>query len=329
MSSEADAIASLILIERDIYRFGGPILMILGSVSCVMSLMVFSKKNLRKNPCSLYLFAFNTSNLLLIFTSILFLTLSNGYGYLLSCYSLSFCRFQFYTMLVFDILSPSYLILAAIERILVTSPSMDTRQRSTRRLALLVIVLIALFWLLFHIHVLILQNFVQIVPGFTICYFQVGLHTTLISYYFLLIKGILIPLWMIILGLWCVKNIRTVVRIHRPRSIRIPGMVIVGNMHTHHSKDRQLLRILQIDIAVYVVFNLMIVIVLMYQQFSQDAISLIDVQIQSLLLSAGVFCTYIPYCVGCYTNLVVSKAFRHEVKMIVFKSIAGFLPTRM
>ena len=313
MPSEADVIASLVLIERNIYRFGGPILMVLGTVSCIMSLMVFNKKNLRKNPCSVYLSAFKTSNLLLIFTSLLFLTLSNGYGIFLSCYSLNFCRFQFYTMLLFDILSPSYLILASIDRVLVTSSKAGTRRRSTRRLAFTCIILITIFWLLLHIHVLILQNFVQIVPGFIICYFQIGLHTTLISYYFLLIKGVLIPVLMIILGFWCVKNVRTVARVRHARSIQIPGIVTIGDIHTHHPKDRQLLRILQIDIVVYTVFNLMIAIVLMYQQFSQQPSSLIEVQMQSLLLSASVFSTYIPYCVGCYTNLMASKTFRHKI----------------
>ena len=88
---------------------------------------------------------------------------------------------------------------------------------------------------------------------------------------------------MIILGLWCVKNVRTVARVRHARSIQIPGIVIIGNIYTHHPKDRQLLRILQIDIVIYIIFNLMIVIVLMYQQFYQQPGGLIEVEIQSLL----------------------------------------------
>ncbi len=112
MSSEYSFIAWLVSIQTNLYRFGGPVLM---GVGTILSVIVFTKKNQRKNPCSIYLAAFNISNLLLIFTSILFLTLVNGYNIDPTLYNLSFCHFRLYTQLLFDILNPSYLILASID----------------------------------------------------------------------------------------------------------------------------------------------------------------------------------------------------------------------
>lgn len=317
MSSDDRIISLLIAIQKNIYRFGGPILMVLGSTSCVLSLMVFTKKNLRQNPCSSYLMAFNTSSLFLIFTSILFTTLAVGYNIDLSSNNLSFCRFLSYTMFLFDILSPSYLILASVDRVLVTSPSALIRRYSTRRLAFICIILVTLFWALFHIHLLILINFVQFPSGFVICYFQPGIHTVFIGYYSLVIKGILIPILMLSFGLWTVKNVRRVTQVPCVSFLPTSGTVTIRNARVHRSKDAQLIRILLIDIIVYIIFNLMIAIVLLYQQFNpQQLVNPLEIQIQSLLLQISIFTTYIPFCIGCYTNILASKTFRNEIKGI-------------
>ena len=318
MSLEGNFITSLTLVQTSLYRYGGSILIGLGSVSCIMSLIVFTRKHLRKNPCSIYFVAFNISNLLLIFTSILFATLALGYNIDPSSYNLSFCRFRFYTMFLFDILSPSYLILASIDRILITSRNVRIRQRSTPRLAYVCITITTLFWLLLHSHILILTNFTELAPGFALCYFRLGLQVTLMNYYSIIIKGIVIPLSMVVLGLWAVRNVRSATGRVLVSVLPISGTVNIRNQRANHSKDRQLLRILLIDISAYVVFNLMMVIVLMYQQFNQNQFgSLFEAQIQAFLIGIGIFSSYIPFCIGCYTNFLASRTFRHEVKNIL------------
>jgi hypothetical protein len=164
MSSESNFIPSLISAQTNLYKFGGPILMSLGAASCILSSIVFTIKNLRKNPCSINLIAFNIFNLLRIYTSLLLSTLQNGYNIDPSLYSLDVCRFRFYTMLLFDILSPSYLILTSVDRILITSPNTPTRERSTRRLAYICIITITLFWLLSQSHALVFTNILQPAP---------------------------------------------------------------------------------------------------------------------------------------------------------------------
>ena len=318
MFSDYTIVTSLLFIQRNLYRFGGPILMVIGAASCTLNLLVFTKKNLRKSPCSIYLVAFNISSLLLIFTSILFSTLSIGYGINPSSYNLIFCRFQFYTMVLFDVLGPSYLILASIDRVLFTSPNALTRQRSTRRLAFICIIIVTSFWILFHIHAFIFTNRLPIAPGFNMCYFLPGMHTILMGYYSLVIKGILVPLLMLIFGLWAVKNVRTVAHVTAVSIRPTNATATTRNVRIRHSKDRQLLRILLIDTTIYVIFILMINVVLMYQQFNNYlAKDPVEIQIQNFLLTCGVFSTYIPFCIGCYTNFLASKTFRSEIKKIL------------
>ncbi|CAF1245686.1 unnamed protein product [Adineta steineri] len=312
MSSEIDYISSLISIQTNLYKYGGPILMILGTVSCILSLIVFTKKNLRKNPCAIYLVAYNIGNLLQIYTTMLLAILSIGYNIDPTLYSLSFCRFHYYTQFLSTVLSPSYLILASIDRILITSPNALTRQRSTLRITYISIIGVTLFWVLVHIHTLFLTSIVEPVPNLFICSLQSGFYLTFISYYTISIQDILIPLLMIILGIWAVKNLR---QRRQVTAVTVTTVTVAVRPTQSKSKDSQLIQILMIDIGIYIIFNAMMPPVLIYLQILQTrSFDFAELQFGVFLLSVAAFSSYVPFCVGFYTNLLVSKTFRYEVK---------------
>ncbi|UJR34592.1 hypothetical protein I4U23_027368 [Adineta vaga] len=54
--------------------------------------------------------------------------------------------------------------MASIDRMFLTSKNALTRQRSTSHLAYKSIIITSIFWLIFHIHALILPNIIQIYP---------------------------------------------------------------------------------------------------------------------------------------------------------------------
>ncbi|UJR18184.1 hypothetical protein I4U23_005085 [Adineta vaga] len=201
MSSEYDFIKYLLTIQTNLYKYGGPIQIIFGTIGCILSLIVFSKNNLRKNPCSIYFIAYNTISLIMIYTVILPHILIIGYQIDPSSYNLNFCRFRLYNLLLYNILGSSYLILASIDRILLTSRNVRTRQRSTVRLAYLSILLVTLFWLLITSHTLIFARIISIGSNFSYCYFEVDGYYTFLSYFAALVKGILCPLLLLIFGL--------------------------------------------------------------------------------------------------------------------------------
>ncbi|CAF4058421.1 unnamed protein product [Adineta steineri] len=316
MSAAYNYILSLANANVNLYKIGGPILISIGTVSCIINLTVFSKKTLRKNPCSIYLIACNVTNFLLIYISILIATLGTGYSIDPSAHSWIVCRLRYYITLVCDVLNPSYLILAAFDRILVTSRNALTRQHSTSRLAYICICIITLFWLIFHSHALIFTTILETAPDIAICYFQPGLYLSVISYYSLIIKALLIPILMVILGLWTVKNVRSMNHVTAVVNASTSGGVTIpGGVRTAHSKDRQLIKILLVDTSIYIFFNTMISIILIYQQIMQNqSQSYAQLYLQGFLTSVSVFSAFIPFCIGCYTNLWVSKTFRQEVK---------------
>jgi hypothetical protein len=178
----------------------------LGTVSCILSLAVFNKKKLRSNPCAIYLIAYHIASLLLIYTTVLPQALAKGYNVDPTSYNLAFCRFRFYTTLLFDVLGPSYLVLASIDRILLKSQHALIRQRSTPRLAYVCVMSVTLFWLLAQSHTLVLCHIYVLGPGFNLCFFQFDKYYAFISYYTVVVKGFLIPVLLLIFGLWSIKK---------------------------------------------------------------------------------------------------------------------------
>ncbi|CAF4365098.1 unnamed protein product, partial [Adineta steineri] len=135
MSSEIDYIKSLVSAQTYLFQFGGAFLICIGSIGCIFNLIIFSKKNLRKNPCSVYFIAYNIVNLSIMCVHLSQTMLTYGYGISTSTWSNSFCRFVYFDAYVVDILSAFYLILASVDRMLFTSRNARIRRHSNHRVA--------------------------------------------------------------------------------------------------------------------------------------------------------------------------------------------------
>lgn len=303
--------STLNTILENLYQYGGLILIVLGTVSSLINLAVFLQKNLRKNPCYIYFIARNIWNIFFIYLSLLYVTLVLGFNIFPNSSNLSYCHFSIYISLLCDTLSPFYLILASIDRFCMTSSNAHLRRRMTCRLACLLSLFGTIFWILFHIHALIYSQIVEIKYNSFHCDLQTGLYSTLVTYYLLTIKGILSPILLITFGLLITKNLRTIRRttpvIHIIRITKISSRI-----------DQQIVRLLIKDIIVYLLFASITAIVLMYELITQHYTKDFQgEQVEYFIRYISTFCVSIPFCIGCYTNLIVSKIFRNEVKYII------------
>jgi hypothetical protein len=305
------------LIQTNLFRFGGVLMMAIGTINCILNVMLFSRHALRRNPCSIYFIAVNVSNLLFLCSGILPLITGLGFGVDPSSTNTVLCRFHYYVSLITSCLGPIYLILASVDRAMITSRNVRTRQRSTRRLAIISVCSLALFWVLVHIHVLIYVNIIQIAPNVYLCTFQPGIYTSIISIYILLVYGLVPPLFLTIFGLRTVKNVRqlrpTVVPTHQLNN----GVTGVSRAHTLQSKDHQLIRMLLTDIIVYIVLRTPFAIYYIYQEITQyDSKSAERVLVEQFINYMVYYLFNIVSSIDCYTNLLVSKTFRTELKGI-------------
>jgi hypothetical protein len=122
---------------------------------------------------------------------------------------------------------------------------------------------------------------------------------------------------MIVLGLQTIRNVRSVGRVQVAPALSTTRAGVENVVQSPRSKDRQLIKILTINIGVYLICNLMLSMILLYDQITQNWIkSALQNQIDLFLLYLSLFISYIPFSIGCYTNLWVSKTFRNEIKNV-------------
>ncbi|CAF4133617.1 unnamed protein product [Rotaria sordida] len=287
MSSQSSLITTLESIATYLYRFGGLILVIFGSISCILNIIVFSQKSLQAG----YNIYFTSKNIIL-------------------------CRLCYYTSLFSNVLSSYCLILSSSDRVFVISPYASIRQRSTLRLSYFYIIGGTIFWMLFHSPSLVFTNITQISQSISICFYQVGFYLTFISFYSI-IKESSSTLLLLICGIWAVKNIRHLLRVTLSIGTRFSGNTRVVGSYIIHPKDRQFVWMILIDILLYAIFCSMAAIFLTHQQITQyQQKSIEQVQLDIFLKQITVFCLHIPFSISCYTYLLVSKTYRNTIKNI-------------
>ncbi|UJR29497.1 hypothetical protein I4U23_010714 [Adineta vaga] len=319
MSSQSinyELIYTLQMIKKYLYQYGLLSFLILGTISCIFSLIVFSKKVFRKSPCSTYMIAYYSGNLIYIYTVILPVILAFGYNQSFSVENIHVCRFILYMAIVFSVLSSHYLILASIDRILITSSNAATRRRSTQRLAFISTMSLTLFWFLCNTHILVFSKIFQVAPNYFVCYLQDELYYTIFIYYSLT-RTVLTPLILAYLGYLGIKNVRQISKHQAPVNGSHTEITAHGNLQNSQSKDLQLIRIVLIDVAIYVISSFPVAIISIYIQATQYYITNVEqTPVITLIQDVCGILLHISYCIGFYKNLFISKAFRNEVKKI-------------
>ena len=298
--------SSLQTAQKNLYIYGGPILLLIGTINCLFNLIIFTRKKLRKNPCSICLIAFNISCFLLLYFSFLPAILQIGFDIEPGSSNLIYCRTRYYFGFVFACLPPFYLILASIDRTLITSSNARIRQISNQSFIYKCLISLTLFWILFHIHAFFHTNIIQFGYNLFVCYFDPGLYTILTSYYTLIVNGILPPILLAIFAFLTMRNL------HHSQSMNFNGTV-------HSEKNLQLIRMLFTEIFICILFDFIHPSVLLYKQITQYNEKTYEITIiDQFILSLSTFILHIPYSVSFYTNLIVSKTFRKEIKKVVW-----------
>ena len=294
--SSSDYTIFLNTILRYLYRFGGLILIVGGTIGSVISLFVALEKNRRAMPSSIYSVARQISNLLYIYLSLMYFTLALGFDINPSSYNLVYCRFSIYVSFVFEIVSPYYLILSFLER----------RHRRNTRLACLLCLAGTVFWMLFHSHSWFFATIIQTESNYFYCYLQTGLYSILVTYYSLVIKGLLVPIVLVGLSYWLMKTLH-----HSHRRVNVPW----ETSEIRASNDRESSRILIKDMIMYLIFNALVTTLALYELVTEEqSKNLEHIEIEHFIRYIGWFAAGLPFCLGFYTNLCVSKTFRQQVK---------------
>ena len=312
MSSAESYIAQL-LTNLPIYldQYITPILYIIGNLGNFLTIFILLKKSWRKNVCVLYFLVCLVSNTIFMSTTLLGSIFTSGFQINLSNSNISICKLFYYISYVTSVYYPIILILASIDRLLISSQNVDTRLYSSRRLAYFMISINTALVPLFSLHLLIKVHIQELYPSVFICYYDLSSsYINFFIYSSLVISG-LIPLVLIILSILSFKNV------HHIQSIPPQQR---QNIRSMRKKDFQLLRCLYVHNIIYIICSILIVIGIGYSMtIDYETSTTMEIAVDNFLNNFGAFIHYFPYFTSFFIFMCVSKAFRLEVKRIIFK----------
>ena len=307
-------IALLSSATQIIDRYIVSVVFTIGNIGNLLSIFIFSKKSWRKNVCVFYLkcfILFNTFYINSVMLSGIFI-----YGFQINAHNSNviLCKLYQYIFFLGISLSPTVLILASIDRLLITSQNVDTRLYSSKRLAYFSLSIGTGFWVLFSIHALIMFEIQESVPSTFVCTILFSRFSSNFATYFYGAMNVVYCVGMIILCSLSFKNVRHIRAVPRGKRTQ--------EIRSMHKKDFQLLRCLFVQDVVYICLSTLFISFYLYNTFSRRPIVTLWDRIFMYFISRLVNMIYSLYFISSFfVFVVVSRAFRQELKRLSYKVI--------
>jgi hypothetical protein len=298
--------STLTTIENQLTLYGYSISMILGNIGNVFILIIFSRQ--RQTACAIYLISAAVMNsVYLIFNGIASIYIL--YYPDTTLLVLSFCKMYKYMIFTLGQLPKTMVILACIDRFLITSDRASFRAFSTPKRAKYLIFFCCIFWSLFTIHIPIMST---IVHGQCT---RTGVYSIIYPVYSLIFVGLIPTITSAIFGYLTYRNMRQMVNRVQP----IVQNTINANI-TIRRRDRDLLIIVISEIFVYVVTTALYPLIQLETIISQNVLtnkSFQYSQIETFILSISGFLLFINSVAPFYTYLISSRSFRRDFKQLI------------
>jgi hypothetical protein len=306
-----DYIAYLINISTHLYRYATTIFYIVAMLGNFTCMFIFIQKSWRKNVGVFYFLVDLLCGTIFVNSSMLAAIFINGFNIVAHNFNAVFCKLYFYVSYVCSIYFPTVLILASIDRLLISSHDVGTRLYSSKRLAYFSITISFIVLTLFSLHVLIKAGIEQIYPSVFICLYELSSFYMDFFTYSVLTMSILVLVVMVVLSILAFNNVRHARLVPREQRKRIRSMT---------RKDHQLFRCLCIHNIIYIIFSILIVCSIVYNRLIKfQSRTAVEQATDLFINNLGSFLYHIPYCSSFFIFISMSKAFRQAFRRTIFK----------
>jgi hypothetical protein len=303
------ATSTLTNIENQLTVYGYSISTILGNIGNVFIIILFRRQ--RQGACSIYLICAAVMNIVyLTYDGIA--TLCMFYYPERTTLALSFCKTYKYILYIFGQEGKTMLVLACIDRFLITSDRASFRAFSTPKRAKYLIVFSLIFWLLSTIHVPIM---ITVVNGQCT---TSGVYSIIYTVYTILFVALIPSITSAIFGYLTYRNMRQIQNRVQP----VMQNTTNANISIQR-RDRDLLIIVIAEIFVYVITTALFPLILLEMMISGYAIpkkSLQYLQIEIFIVNIAVFLLFLNSAAPFYTYFISSKSFRRDFKKLIMNS---------
>jgi hypothetical protein len=301
--------STLTTIENGLTVYGYSICMILGNFGNAFIIIIFNQQ--RQSACAIYLVGAAVMN-------ILYLTFDGIVSILTFYYPdrtiqvINFCKIYVYFLYTLGQVPKTLIVLASIDRFLITSNRASLRAFSTPKRAKYLIFFSLIFWSLFIIPLPII---------ITVVYGECsasGLNSIIESLYSIIFVCLMPSITSAIFGYLSYRNIRQM-------QIRVQPVVrnTINENNNIHRRDRDLLIIVIAEVIVYVVTTALFPLILSEMLVTQYVLpnkSFQYVQIEIFILNIALFLVSVNSAAPFYTYLISSKSFRRDFKQLIINS---------
>lgn len=251
--SDSNTIAVLNNIALRFNQILPVIFLIGGTFGNICNIIIFSKRSQRTNPISVYFLSSTVANLTVLYFGLLTRYLQDIYSIDPVNNDLAVCRIRSFIYYLTLSLSSWYILLATIDRYLISSDDNRRRQLSTMKNAYRTIALLTIFFMLLYCHILILYN-IQTFPNSNnhlqnYCYPQRGPYRIFSDIQLLVQFSLLPPILMSLFVIFIIRNIR---RSHK----RIANTVVAHHRARIKKRDLQLIKMLLLQVITTIICSL-------------------------------------------------------------------------
>jgi len=296
------SLTSLTTIQNSLNYYGYPLILTLGNIGNLFIFIIFSRQ--QHNACSFYVLSLAiVNNIYLTFNC---LTRMLSYSFISSSLAaFAYCKIRYYISGTFGQVAKTIIVLACIDRYMMTHIYINFRACSTLKRAKIMVFISFIFWLIAGCHIPIL---VTINNGLCTVF---GIYAVYFSIYVLLAIGILPPTISAIFGYLTYRNLKF-------RRVRIQPRIRHTNKITR--RERGLLILVMSEVILYIVTTTLYPITLTEISLSRYYMSNKSHQhivIENFIFTLSIIFVYINHGASFYMYLISSKSFRRDFKRLV------------
>jgi hypothetical protein len=284
--------------------------LVLGTFGNLFNIIIFTRRSLRNNPCSMYFLAASISNCFELYLVVLPPYLLNNWHWDPATTNVVWCAIRAFIYYPSVCLVLWFIVLSSYDRFLSSSHSARMRQLSSLPIARKVIISTIILFFLMYVHTLV---FYRLIPSgsTSTCNISGAAYITFFNILFLMLACVLPIILMSIFGILTIRNVR---KLHN----RVAPQANDARNERLRSSDRQLIRMLLFQVLITTLISTPYCCVVMYSTF---ALTVFKYQLSTLGLAIFLFTAALTRALylfnsvaGFYIYTLNGPKFRTEMK---------------
>ena len=315
---------SLSIIQGMLTRYGMSTYVTLGNLGNILILILFYENGQNGNSCSLYIVTMTICNLICLNVGIIPVIFSLDHLDINNEYILA-CRIQFYIRHSFFQLMRTSKVLSCLDRYAICSSNIRIRSLSQRKIVRRLIGIFTLFWL----SISIFFSLIRTIENHSCNIFN-RVYSMIYTIYYLIFAGILPPVFILILTILTMKNLKQLRSRVQPIRRNPIGEMNRSERIVLRKRDQHILRMIFTEVSFYVISTSPFSIYLIYKTIT-DSTEKNDErrQIESFInYLTQSFLMYLNTASPFYVYILTSPSFRKQFQQFLIRLYAFITRTQ-